>query len=81
MDVVQGHNMAPVIPINPNTVETGVSTTKSPPGTLLNAPRQKRMRHTDGWIRHSNMPLISPNRSSSLHKNRITIETIVGLPP
>ena len=24
MDIVQGHNMAPVIPINPNTVETGV---------------------------------------------------------
>lgn len=40
MDVVQGHNKAPVISINPNTMETGVYTTKFPPVVLLIAPPQ-----------------------------------------
>lgn len=86
MDVVQGHNKAPVISINPNTMETGVYTTKFPPVVLLIAPppspplRLKHMSHADVWIQHFSMPLISPNRSSNSNTSRITTETIVGIP-
>jgi exosome complex exonuclease RRP6 len=39
LDVIHGHNKAPVIPINPNAVEAGVSTAKFSPGVLLTASK------------------------------------------
>ena len=41
LDIIQGHNKAPVISINPNPVETGVCMAKFPPSALLTASQAK----------------------------------------